>query len=372
MSIVSIGGEGLLLNPTNTQTPEGYSLTGSQFLDGSGESVTAIGQIHFSDKGASKSLAGATMWFRTHGATFSDGGTNFRIGIQDLAANGLEDGVFDVYKDFTGGGGVLTGNGWQGHVLDQGSKTVSHGDLLAISFELTTRAGSDFVLVSYASNSVPASSKGFPYGTIDSGAGPVKSTSVLPSALLVLADGTIGRIDNAWSWTDPDQGTVNTTTQGGVYFVAPFTGTIDKVIFGVTDSVATTDMVTIEVWGDPLGTPVSIGSMAVQGQNRGSTGSVRNEFFRFPTPIAVTAGLEYAITIHCTVGIINYGFINLGTGNSSFRKITALGETWCRCQRTIPGSDPFTLLDTQLPSIAFAYDTINIGGGSSEKSFPFV
>lgn len=31
--------------------------------------------------------------------TFANAGTNFRIGIQDVASTGLEDGTFDVYAD---------------------------------------------------------------------------------------------------------------------------------------------------------------------------------------------------------------------------------------------------------------------------------
>lgn len=371
MALVNIGGEGLLLNPTNTQTPEGYTLTANQICDATGESATAIGQLHISDKGASKSMAGATLWFRTGSSTFANAGSNFRVGIQDLAATGLEDGTFDIYKDFTGGGGVLLSNTWQGHVLNTGSKTVSHGDLIAISFEMTVRAGVDSVGIQYASNSVPASSKGFPYGTVDTGAGPTKSTTVLPIALIQFADGTFGRIDNSWAWTDPDQDTASTTNQTGIYFVAPFTGTIDKVIFGVTDSVATTDMATITFWGTPLGTPTSLATLSVQGQNRATVSAVRNEFFRFPTPISVTAGLEYAITVHTTVGSINTAFVNLGTGNSAMRKITALGENWCRCNRTLPSSSAFSLTNTHLPSIAFAYDSIDVGSSNVEKSFPF-
>lgn len=367
MSAVAIGGEGLLFNPTNTQTPEGYTLTSQTTLDAVGESCAAIGQLHLSDRGTSKSLVGATLWFRTgSGTTLNDAGSNFRVGIQDLGASGFEDGTFDIYKDFTGGGGVLQNNTWQGHVLSTGSKTVSHGDILAICFELTARGGTDSVKIQYPQNSVPAVSSGFPYGTSDTGS-LLKTPTLIPAALLVLSDGTIGRIDNTWSWTDPDQDPVNTTTQTGLYFVAPFTGKIDKVIFGVTDSVATTDMWTITVWGTPLGTPTSLGTYSVQGQNRANTSVVRQEFFRFPTPISVTAGAEYAITAHTTVGTINTAFINLGTGNGSFRKITALGENWCRCTRTIPSSSPFTLTNYHLPSIAFAYseiDTSSSGGGN--------
>lgn len=373
MPTVSIGGEGLLLNPTNTQTPEGYTLTAAQLLDATGESFSAIGQLHLSDKSSGKSLTGATLWFRTGPVTFANAGSTFRVGIQDLASTGLEDGTFDIYRDFIGAGGVLLSNTWQGHLLNTaGSKTVSHGDILAIVFEFFARAGADSVQIQYPTNSVPSSTKGFPYGTVDTGSGPAKSTSQTPMALIVFADGEIGRIDNTFCWTDPDQGGVSTTAQAGIYFVAPFTGTLNKVIFGVTDSVATTDMVTITVWEDPLGTPVSIGSLSVNGAYRGGTASVRNEFFTFPQSIPVVAGEEYAITIHCTVGAINYAYINLGTGNSGMRKITALKENWCRCTRTIPGSGPFTLTNTHLPAIAFAYDTIDIGSGSSEKSTPFV
>lgn len=364
MSAVVIGGDGLLLVPTNLQKPEGYSLTATTTLNAAGESITGIGQLHISDRGSSKSLAGAKLWFRTGSVTFADAGTTLRVGIQDLNATGVEDGTFDIYKDIVGGSGLLLNNSWQGHVFDTGSKTVSHGDIIAISFETISRAGADQVLIQYASNQVPSGSKGFPYGTTDTGAGPAKSTTILPIALIEFSDGTYGRIDNAWCWTDPDQDTVSTTSQVGLYFVAPFTGKIDKVVFGVTDAVATTDMVTITVWGTPLGTPTSLATLAVQGQNRASTGTVRNEYFRFPTPISVTAGLEYAITIHATVGAINTSYVNLGTGNSAMRKITALGENWCRCTRTLPSSGAFSTTTTQLPGIGFGYSEIEVGGSS--------
>ena len=72
------------------------------------------------------------------GPAFSNGSTNLRIGLQDVTpATGFEDGTFDVYADLVGGTDTIAEDVILATPMESGTKTVTHGDLLAIAIEMT-------------------------------------------------------------------------------------------------------------------------------------------------------------------------------------------------------------------------------------------
>ncbi len=97
-------------------------------MDGAGESQAFIGKVFLEAGTGSKTIssAGGKIRWRSGTVTFANAGTNFRIGIQDVASTGLEDGTFDVYADLVGGTDTITGSADQLTAMETGTKTISH------------------------------------------------------------------------------------------------------------------------------------------------------------------------------------------------------------------------------------------------------
>ena len=169
----------------------------SSIMNATGESVAFIGRIYIEGEPASNTIssAGGAITFRAGTCTFANAGTNFRVGIQDVAATGLEDGTFDVYADFTGGGGGIASNTWYEKAMTNGSKTLNHLGIYAICFETTTIGGVDSITIaSYGSQNHTGATINFPYRTADTGSGPTRSNAGPFGASIIFDDGTLGWI----------------------------------------------------------------------------------------------------------------------------------------------------------------------------------
>lgn len=374
MAVVNIPGDGLFFNPTGGHTMRRYSFQNTiATLDAAGESSASIGRLNISDKGAAKTLAGAKLWFRNGGSTLTSASTNMRFGIQDVSATGVNDDTFDIYVDILGNSGTLLSNQWQSVTLSTGSKSVSHGDLIAIVVEMTARGATDTFRTSGMSGNLD--SIGFPYMAIDSGAGPVKSIAFpMQSFIIEFADGTVGKIDQTFPYSDPDQFLASTTSQTGIYFTAPLTGKMSKVEVSCLDSIAATDNVTITIWEDPLGTRTSLGTYSFLGNYYGATSATNLGTFLLSSEIDLVKDTVYGITLHTTVGSINYSAINLGAGSpTNLKKISPFGENCGYINRSSPFTGGFAANGQYIPSIGFYMSQIDIGsaGAGGGGNFPF-
>ena len=134
---------------TRTTNPSGIT------LDATGETCFMIGHLMLENPlGGSKTISsagGGSIVWRTGAVTFANASTTFRVGLQDLSTSSAPaqgDGTFDVQAAFTGGGGGVTASSVQTSVMTTGTKTLSHGDKIAISFSMAARGGTDSVVVS--------------------------------------------------------------------------------------------------------------------------------------------------------------------------------------------------------------------------------
>lgn len=247
--------------PTNTTT-----------LDAAGESIALIGRVHMeAGAGTTKTISaagGGKIWWRSGGTvTFADGSTNLRIGINDVsAATGVEDGTHDVYADLVGGTDAISTNTVYGTAMETGTKTMTHGDIIAAVIEMTGRGGSDSVQIARTNSSVAGN---FPYSTVDSGAGPAKFTVFWLCVAFEFDDGTMGWIECAPSFVASTGGTAlatfgngSTPDEYGLVWSLPF-GVQAIGMAAYMGNLASGDDFDLVYYSDPLGTPSSDRSVSV-------------------------------------------------------------------------------------------------------------
>lgn len=355
-------GLGVLLSP-NHGLMDYVRTMSSRTVDAAGESCTFIGRMFFAaGPGTSKTLSTGTIYFRTGAVTFANVGTTVQVGVQDVGATGLEDGVFDVSKTLTGGGGGITANAMQAIVMNSGTKTIAHGDLVAVSIEMTARGGvADSVIV----QTIAGASAGMPYLSVDTGSGPTKS-AFLPNVTIAFDDGTIGWLGGASFACSLEQsgafGSGSTPDEHGLIFQVPFKCALVGISFDISSFVATDDF-DIVLYSDPTGTPSAVtnGTISVDADlTVASTGILH---FSFPASLPLLANTDYCIAIKpTTTNTIAYTRMNFGTSNGVLRKPTMLGTNWSLGTRT-DATGAFAPDTTILPMFGLWIDQLSDDSG---------
>lgn len=337
-------------------------------MDAAGESNSFIGRIFIEGGSGSKTISaaggGKIVWATSVSTVFANAGTNIRVGLQDYAAGtGVEDGNFDVYADLVGGTDVLASSTVQVVTMESGTKTLNHGDLVVFVIEMTTRGGADSVTVARGNNS-----SWFPYSAGDTGSGPTK-VSTAPCAHIIFDDGTYGWFPGYMGCQLVDNTGLNLNAnpdEVALIFRLPFAAECTE-IFAQIGDIASADDFELILYSDPLGTPVAQRTDAFTGFRVGSTGSSADTPVRAPliTPYTLLANTDYAVAVRATTANnIRIKYIDFGTGNADFRKMTMLGTNWQYGQR-INNSGAFTGTTTRLPYFGLNIRSIeNIAGGS--------
>src|SRR5262245_3836884 len=174
-------------------------------IDAATEKFAMIGRIYIDGRpAAAKTLSTGSIQWRTGAVTFSSGSTTVDIGIQDVATGAgpiaQPDGTFDVKTTLTGGGGGITANAWQTSTMNSGSKNITHGDLIAVVFDMTARGATDTVTISASNQAIQnLLTMGMPTcNAFLAGAWQTTNTggaSRAPNIVIVFDDGTLGWID---------------------------------------------------------------------------------------------------------------------------------------------------------------------------------
>jgi hypothetical protein len=352
---------GSFLLPSASPLDNGAGFS-SGTTDASGESRTFIGVVYLEGgvSGGTKTISssGGKVWWRTGGLiTFANAGTNFRIGIQDVGATGLEDGTFDVYADLVGGTDTILANTTYGTAMETGSKTLTHGDTIAISFETTTRAGADSVQIVH--NTTQGSM--FPYGTGDSGAGPAKA-ALCPNAVIEFDDGTVGWIQGSMFLPITTTATFDSSStpdERALIFTLPIKASITTVAARLA-SVAATDDFEYILYSDPLGTPVAVATVAIDADKIFPSGTswVMGTFASAST---LLPNVTYALAIRpTTTNPIDSAQWDLGAGNEKLLRPSALGQNWYLGTRS-DQTGAFTPTTTILPQIGMFLTQLDDG-----------
>ena len=177
----------------------------SSTMDAVGEMVCMIGRIRFAaGPGTSKTVSssgGAVQW-RSGSVTWA-GTSTVRVGIQDASTSAgpparcVEDWTTGSppYKDMVRGTDAIASNTWITSSIGTGSRTIAHGDLVAVTWEMTVRGGSDSVTVAGLVG-VTSSNANMPLFTAKT-SGAWGATVIVPNVVITCDDGTLAFLDGA-------------------------------------------------------------------------------------------------------------------------------------------------------------------------------
>lgn len=277
-------------------------------IDATGEKVAAIGQLYLQGRASgSKTLdtSGASaIAFDVSARTFSTSGSTIDVGIQtvrsDVGPPVQPSESFSVKKTLVQGTDTIN-VGVNSFAPSTGTVSLSHGDLIAVVFDFTTRNGSDaLTLRTMQSGPANATSSGRPCGVAYTGSW---ASSGLPGIILTFSDGTKGWIDGlvspntlntATSWSD-----ATNPDERGMLFQLPFATKVNGLwaMLRLTD--ANSDS-TLILYADPLGTPTAIATSTNLAEQYRSTGSADTLFYAIASPVSLSANTDYCVALRAT------------------------------------------------------------------------
>jgi hypothetical protein len=355
-------------------------------VDLAGEKYAMIGHLYFAGRAAgAKTLSTGAIRWRTATCVWAAaaGATTMDVGIQGVAATGpiaRPDGVYQVKRTLASPSGVTTG-AWNSTVMNTGSMSLTHGDLIAVVWDMLTRSGSDSVQITgqlppYVSNLQSQ----FPTTNVFlAGAwattGTTGNPQRWPNVVLAMDDGTLGTIAPTCpfsavsvevysSGTNPDE--------RGLIFQVPFNCTIDGLwsFIGTTDANADFNL---KLYSSPLSatpTPLATVSQTAEQMSAFSATSIVHKPI---APVSLTKDTDYIVTVEATgIGTVRQEIITLGDplhkafypGGMNMRKGTRQNATGAFAQETI------TLL--RMGVMISHIDTGEEGGGGGADRYGMV
>lgn len=322
-----------------------------------GESTSFIGEIYLSSgTGTSKTIssAGGKIWFSIGSSTvFTTAGSTLRVGIQDVNATGVDDGTYDVYDDLVATGDTLTSNTLKEVVMSSGTKTITHGDKIAVVVEMTVRNGADSVTINKWGNPLAT-----PYAATDTGGGPVKAANS-PNCVIQFDDGTVGHFGDLtlpFIETNVSFNDASTPDEYGIIFQVPFKCSINAL--GVRLSgVAATEYGVMALISSPLVTPADILTVSASGDYMIASGTLAYGLFGI-AETTLNANTTYGITYRPTSGSVR-AITQVTIPHADVRKAMMFGETLQGISRTNLGA--FTPSTTVLPEIIFRISKLDDG-----------
>lgn len=302
-------------------------------VDAAGESCTAIGRVFLEAGAGSKVISpsgGKIHWLTGPAVTFANAGTTVRVGVQDVGSSGIEDGTFDVHGDLVGGTDTISASAIQSTPMGSGTKTIAHGDLIAVSVEAIARGGSDAILVARASAGIPMGAFVFPYSSADTGSGPARQTQLMP-VVIEFDDGTLGWIEwvlpfhNIQSPSSTNFNNTSTPDEYAAMFKLPFRVGVNGFALGL-GNIASGDELELILYADPLGSPTAIATVAMDSDFTGSTSTISAMWASFTSKI-LKAHTWYAAAVRpTTANNITVNYANLLSGNDKLKRLTPFGS----------------------------------------------
>lgn len=315
-----------------------------------GVGLAVVGSVQLEGGQGSKVMDSDSYMYFTTGQTFtfSDPTSVLRVGVQDIDASGVPDGVYDVYGDFIGGVDTLVPITTYRIKMSTGTRVINHGDVLAFNISLVS--GTDTINL-LRRNPVGALSSVYPYPVFNG----VKSASQIPYlGVIEFSDGTVGYmkdiIPHMAGSTTPLFFNFNVDSSPDEYamvFSLPISTTISA-IFG---HIFMPGDVEIILYSDPLGTP-KIEQVMTQSSNEIATTGGWTYHRPFAPELKIKRNKQYAISFRPTTGAANaLAYLDYGTGNEALKRATPLGENWSLGYRT-DQSGSFVLDESKLPAMA--------------------
>lgn len=318
-------------------------------MDATGEKHAQIGRLYIDGKpSGAKTLSTGSIQFRTGTCTFANGSTALDIGIQDVATGAgpiaQPDGTFDVKTTLTGGAGITT-TAWNTATMNSGTKSMTHGDLIAVVWDMTARAGADSVTIGYTfTTPYNDNNNGFPVtNSYLSGAwqtSPGSGAGYSPNVMIVFDDGTLGWIDCTFPVTSLDNGenfgNGSNPDERGMIFQVPFDCTIDAFYARMGMAGATSDF-SMKLYSDPTGTPTLLASCDILAETTQATFGISH--MSFPTyvsgvvaDVSLSKNTDYCVTLRPTGAGSNYLYTNV-VNTTGFRATINNGLTLKKATR---------------------------------------
>ncbi len=362
---------------TATATSGGFSvLPTAGTMDAAAEKVAMMGHVYWHGAPAAAKTMNSTskIHFRTGTVTFANAGTTLRVGLQDVATGTgppiQPDGTFDVYVDLVGGGVGLTSADDNDPVSvslsTSGSKSVTHGDLIAVVFEMTARAGVDSVVLLGGPNGngllgysqMPLCSN---YTTSWPN---VAASAPAPMVMLEASDGTLGVLMGG-GYYGPGSAYVyqasSTPDERGLIFQVPFRCTVNSIYLSTGGNAAAADGA-LKLYSDPLGTPVEMASITLLGERGGNVVDERMTQYMLASEQTLEPNTNYCISYLASgTADVNLGYINLS--DAAHRAINGLDN--CSSASRSNATGAFGSLDTvNIVAMAVGICALDDGAGS--------
>lgn|SRR5262245_2536077 len=304
-------------------------------IDAATEKIAHIGRVYLQGRSASSktisAAGGGSISFMTNTVTFANAGTTVDIGIQDISATGnpgQPDGTFDVKATFTGGGGGITTTAWNTCSMTggTGSKTISHGQHVAIVWDMTARGGADSIIIRglnniYTTFITNAQQAGIQPGVVQFNGGTWQVNDAdLPNAIITFDDGTLGYFDCGGFFTDnttEDFSDATNPDERGLIFQTQFTCKVDAFMLPIICQNNTTSDFTVTLYSDPLGTPTSLKTFTINAEQF-NVGTFFDSFIvlTLDTEVSLTRNTDYCLAVKAAgTGVISLSQVTLGSAN---------------------------------------------------------
>jgi hypothetical protein len=225
--------------------------------------------------------------------------------------------------------------------MGTGTKTISHGDYIAIVFDMTARAGSDQVNIIY-NNWSTNNPFGQRPGTVTfNGSTWANAAQNYPYCYITFDDGTLGIIDfmyplsTIWQvgttegWSDSSN-----PDERGCLFQTPWDCKVDGFAWGNAGSYGANSDGVWTLYSDPLGTPTSLASVTINGESMAgsSIGFLVNCLFASDVELKASTNycLAYKANGSGNVTLATYKLLN---SNASLRNFAPGGSTLIKATR---------------------------------------
>lgn len=306
-------------------------------IDATGEKFAMVGRVHWDGRpAAAKTIdtsgSSAIAWYGGSTAVFDNASTTLDVGIQGVGTTGptaVPDGSYTVKAVVTTAADatptLTTTNSWHTIVPTTGTASITHGDLAAVVWDMTNRAGSDAINIG-----VGVTTKSlFPvcnayvaaaWGGTGVGAG--------PNVMLTASDGTRGTLDGTFlfgaqtavTWAD-----ASNPDEYGLIFQVPFACKVDALYCMMRTVDATSDF-TISLVSTPESTRATVASVSVDASQIGPVTAERLCVFNLASEVSLSANTDYCVAIKAT-GAGNVRFARLDLGHADARKFFPGGTT---------------------------------------------
>ena len=246
--------------------------------DADGEGVHLVGGIYWADRAShTVSSAGGKIDWLTAASTSFVVVSSLQIGIQDVLTTGpitAGDGTFDVSKTLVAGVDTISASTAYSTAMDTGSKTIAHGDMIAVVFKLSLTSGATSIRTAHMADSTAGILSG---GVLETPAGTYNAATAIPNIVITADDGTLGFFMDGFPYSALNQAqnyhNASATKEYGNYISLPYPVVIDGLWAYMAPSTNAADY-SLVIYTDPLAAaagPTSVASISFDA-NRGVVG----------------------------------------------------------------------------------------------------